>query len=630
MQFPPSLRKHAASSNRHQACLRAAGATLLALLLLPSTALASWWSHDWSYRKQIVVDTSAKGANVTTDLKNATVLLRLHEGIFKFDDANPDGSDLRFVSDDDKTPLKFHVEKFDPVFNLAFVWVQVPELKAGAATKIWMYYGNAKTVAEGDPRETYDSDQVLVYHFGERGAPAADATGYHNTATSSYSLDESGLIGNAAKFDGQAVLGLPASPSLAVAAGGQLTWSAWVKPTAADEDGVIYTQQDSGRSLVIGLSKGAPYVAITDAPGSVHESPAAEPLGGTGWHHLAMIAGSQVTLYVDGHAGPSLAMSLPALAAAPVLAGIGGGGAPVTGGFRGEVDELEISKVERDPALIALYAGNQGTNDKLVQFGGDEAISTWSSGYVGIILHSVTLDGWVIIGILMVMAVISWLVMWTKAGQINQAARANRMFLKMFQSAGGDFGTLHQMVSGTSASAGEAAEKSLRLVRKAPLMRLFSSGVDELEQRLSGDLRGGKRRQSLATQSFVAIRAEIDSTMVVEVQSLNRLMVLLTIAISGGPFIGLLGTVVGVMITFAAVAAAGEVNVNAIAPGIAAALVATVAGLFVAIPALFGYNYLLTRIKEITAQMHVFVDAFIARMAENYRNTDVLGAMIEK
>src|SRR5262249_34138525 len=62
----------------------------------------------------------------------------------------------------------------------------------------------------------------------------------------------------------------------------------------------------------------------------------------------------------------------------------------------------------------------------------------------------------------------------------------------------------------------------------------------------------------------------------------------------------------------------GDVNVNAIAPGIAAALVATVAGLGVAIPALFGYNYLLTRIKDATADMHVFVDEFVTRLAEFY------------
>ena len=95
-------------------------------------------------------------------------------------------------------------------------------------------------------------------------------------------------------------------------------------------------------------------------------------------------------------------------------------------------------------------------------------------------------------------------------------------------------------------------------------------------------------------------------------------MVLLTIAISGGPFLGLLGTVVGVMITFAAIAESGDVNVNAIAPGIAAALVATVAGLGVAIPALFGYNYLISRIKDLSVDMQVFVDEFTTKMAEFY------------
>ena len=123
---------------------------------------------------------------------------------------------------------------------------------------------------------------------------------------------------------------------------------------------------------------------------------------------------------------------------------------------------------------------------------------------------------------------------------------------------------------------------------------------------------------NLTTQAVNAIRATMDGALVRELQKLNSQMVLLTIAISGGPFLGLLGTVVGVMITFAAIAASGDVNVNAIAPGIAAALVATVAGLAVAIPALFGYNYLGSRIKEISADMHVFVDEFVAKIAEQH------------
>ena len=74
----------------------------------------------------------------------------------------------------------------------------------------------------------------------------------------------------------------------------------------------------------------------------------------------------------------------------------------------------------------------------------------------------------------------------------------------------------------------------------------------------------------------------------------------------------------GVMITFAAIAKTGDVNIAAIAPGVAAALLTTLGGLFVAIPALFGYNYLSSRIKESIADMRVFGDEFTTRLAEYY------------
>ena len=81
---------------------------------------------------------------------------------------------------------------------------------------------------------------------------------------------------------------------------------------------------------------------------------------------------------------------------------------------------------------------------------------------------------------------------------------------------------------------------------------------------------------------------------------------------------GLLGTVLGVMITFAAIAASGDVNIAAIAPGGAAALLTTVFGLIVAIPALFGYNYLASKIKSMVADMHVFTEEFVTKLAEHY------------
>jgi biopolymer transport protein ExbB len=118
------------------------------------------------------------------------------------------------------------------------------------------------------------------------------------------------------------------------------------------------------------------------------------------------------------------------------------------------------------------------------------------------------------------------------------------------------------------------------------------------------------------------VRALMNTRFVRENQALSRYLVVLTIAISGGPFLGLLGTVVGVMITFADVAAAGDVNINAIAPGISAALLATIAGLTVAIPSLFAYNYILLRNKDVSANMLTFVDEFVTQISEHHSKSE--------
>jgi len=183
--------------------------------------------------------------------------------------------------------------------------------------------------------------------------------------------------------------------------------------------------------------------------------------------------------------------------------------------------------------------------------------------------------------------------MLTKTVTVVKTARANDDFMKHFRSAAAEVGDLSKFGG-------------------SPLFRLYRAGIAEVKKRqATGKL-------SLSGASLDAIKATLDADLVRENHTMNSRMVLLTIAISGGPFLGLLGTVVGVMITFAAIAAAGDVNVNAIAPGIAAALLATVAGLFVAIPALFGYNWLASRIKTLSADMEIFVDEFVTRAAETH------------
>lgn len=595
---------------------------LLAVLLscLWASTAQAWWNGDWAYRKQLNLDAGPAGAALPGEVKNAVVLVRLHEGVFKFSDANADGSDLRFVAEDDKTELAHHVEKYDPVFNLAFVWVQLPLLANGKPAPVWMYYGNAKATVASDSKNSYDPSQLLVYHFGEKGAPAVDATAFKHDALTAAAINESGLIGNSARFDGASVLDLPTSPSLQLTAGGAFSWSVWVQ--TKNPNGVVLSQADAaGNSLHLGLDGSIPYLDVTGAGGTPQTVRAAAGID-ENWHQLTVTGGGELTLYVDGSKVASLPYPTPAIAAAPVLGGEGPTGQAGRGSFVGELDELQIAKVARSGAEIRLAAINQGSADKLVSFGVDEGQAGGGTSYFAIILKSLTVDAWVCMIVLFLMMCASFYIMYRKGRQIGAATKGNRLFMQLYEEHAGDLVTMHQALEHPTGNSSTLAEDDMQRVQASPLNRMFRIGSHELNRRMLKNTRG-----ILSEQSIEAIRASLHGSFIREQQELNRLMVLLTIAISGGPFIGLLGTVLGVMITFAAVAAAGDVNVNAIAPGISAALAATVTGLFVAIPSLFGYNYLLTRVKECSADMQVFVDAFITSIAENYNDPGVLDAL---
>jgi biopolymer transport protein ExbB/TolQ len=92
----------------------------------------------------------------------------------------------------------------------------------------------------------------------------------------------------------------------------------------------------------------------------------------------------------------------------------------------------------------------------------------------------------------------------------------------------------------------------------------------------------------------------------------------LSTAVAGGPFIGLLGTVWGVMETFSGIAKANSASLTAMAPGVAGALIATVVGLFVAIPAMFAYNFMVTSIRAITQELDNFATEFATAIEHAY------------
>src|SRR5215469_11113008 len=229
---------------------------IIAVFAIPATANA-WWNKDWPYRKEITIDASSKGGNVSQPAGRVPLLIRLHSGNFTFSDSSDKGDDLRFVAGDDKTPLNFHIESFDPLLGVATVWVDIPQFPAGTPLKIWLYYGNKKAPAGSDPGATFDPDYTLVYHFdGPAGVAPVDATANHSNATSPPpGVEEASIIGKGAKFLGAGGIGLPAGPALAVAANGPFTFSAWVKTGAPQPRAALYTRRDGAASLVIGLDQ---------------------------------------------------------------------------------------------------------------------------------------------------------------------------------------------------------------------------------------------------------------------------------------------------------------------------------------------------------------------------------------
>ena len=593
---------------------------LLALTVLSGvwgTPAWAWWNGDWEYRKEIGFDLTPTGADIAGSAADVPILIRLSLGNFQyFGDAKPDGSDFIFVAADDKTPLKHHIEKFDAQAQIALVWVRVPQLPGGAKTgKIFLYYGNKKAAGGADAAGTYDASQALVYHFGAAAGSSQDATAYKVEPTQfTAEVNPASLIGAGARFAGSQIISIPANGAVHLASGKGFTLSVWTRFDAAQSDAYVAQLADQDRQLVLGVAGTQAYASLTSRTGTPIRVTQSSQLTTGEWHHLALrIGDGHLTLLVDGADAGHADATASEIGGALTI----GGSATGSNFYTGELDELEVSSVARSTDWIKAAARSQGMTAPLVVYGGDTQKEGGGESYFATTLRSVTVDGWVVISLLALMFVLAVIIMIAKGWFLARVARGNNQFLDEFRKLADDPAALERQM-GASAPDSDQLLDDEGTFGISTLWPLYHHGMRETMKRLEGQPVGADRVRSLSPQSIEAIRAGLDASQTRLGQKLNSQMVWLTVAIAGGPFLGLLGTVVGVMITFAAIAASGDVNINAIAPGTAAALVATVAGLGVAIPCLFGYNYLNTRVREISADMHVFVDEFVARIAETY------------
>jgi biopolymer transport protein ExbB/TolQ len=191
-----------------------------------------------------------------------------------------------------------------------------------------------------------------------------------------------------------------------------------------------------------------------------------------------------------------------------------------------------------------------------------------SSGGIAFALKYATLEGKITIAVLLLFSLVSWTVIINKFRQLARARKRTRKFLTVYSKA------------------------------KGPLYMYNRGPLKDAQLKRYG--------QKIPNYAMSAVRIAIERALGEAAVSLESGMIVLATAISGGPFVGLLGTVWGVMDTFSGIGRVQQASLTAMAPGVAAALIATVAGLMVAIPSLFCYNYLVTRIRTLTMEMDNF------------------------
>jgi biopolymer transport protein TolQ len=229
----------------------------------------------------------------------------------------------------------------------------------------------------------------------------------------------------------------------------------------------------------------------------------------------------------------------------------------------------------------------------LAQLPPGESLSAW-----GMVAHG-SASTKAVLTVLAVFSLLSWGLIFWKIVQ----------FRRLWSQAGG---FLDRMETATRL---EDAYKSVLALPESPFTRVFRRGVNFFSELRPGGLREGVQVAGLSSAQLEVLLLVLEKEEVEERDDLAHGLQWLAIIATVSPLLGLLGTVLGVMNSFIGVAAAGSANISAVAPGIAEALITTVAGLVVAIPAAIAYNYFSGKLHLFMSELEGFSSEFVGTLA---------------
>ena len=217
-------------------------------------------------------------------------------------------------------------------------------------------------------------------------------------------------------------------------------------------------------------------------------------------------------------------------------------------------------------------------------------------GFEGSVLELIINAGLVVklvLLILLIFSIVSWAIIFFKFKLLRKAERETKEFLRIFQSKK-DLSVIYS---------------ESRKYRQSPLAEIFRKGFTELNK-LKKD-RDQKSREIIPSEDIDRVDRVLRQTNTAQTIQLERNLSFLATTGNAAPFIGLFGTVWGIMEAFHKIGQRGATSLAIVAPGISEALIATAAGLFAAIPAVIAYNYFLNRIRNLIAEMDNFTDEFL-------------------
>jgi biopolymer transport protein TolQ len=200
----------------------------------------------------------------------------------------------------------------------------------------------------------------------------------------------------------------------------------------------------------------------------------------------------------------------------------------------------------------------------------------------------------IILLLLLAFSLFSWTIILRKWLTFRQINEKNRAFVALFRK------------SSRLSEIGSACEH----FRGTPLAGIFSAGYQELNSQIQSLTHTNPDHPTLSERNFVGIQRALQRASAAELSALESSMSWLATTGSVTPFIGLLGTVIGIMSAFLGLGV-GTTSIQAVAPGIAEALIATAMGLFAAIPAVIAYNQFISKMKNIAAEMDDFSAEFL-------------------